>query len=159
MKRFFRYVIGPALVISLTAVAILVQQSIHADSIAPYSTRALPQSAPNDVATDQSAAACHCVVMLPVQAEMKPSRAVGVIVAFPSADDPRKVTLKWSAIGADNVEVRVGRPDGDLFAYSPAETWETGEWAADGLVFYLQDVTGGRPLLKENTIATLTIRR
>jgi hypothetical protein len=158
MKRFFWYVIGLALVISLTVAALLVQQSIHADSIAPYSTRALPPSvAYSDVTADQSA--CHCVVMLPVQIEMKPSRAVGVIVAFPSADDPRKVTLKWSAIGADNVEVRVGRPDGDLFAYSPAETWETGEWAADGLVFYLQDVTGGRPLLKENTIATLTIRR
>jgi hypothetical protein len=33
----------------------------------------------------------------------------------------------------------------------------TGKWVLDGTKVYLQDVTGGKPLTAEYTIATLTI--
>jgi len=32
----------------------------------------------------------------------------------------------------------------------------TGEWVTNGMVFYLQDATGGKPLTSANTLATFT---
>lgn len=57
------------------------------------------------------------------------------------------------------VEIRVDSPDGQLFALKDASgSQTTGKWVTDGTVFYLQDVTGGRPLLPEHTLATVTVR-
>ena len=69
-------------------------------------------------------------------------------------------TLTWSASGATIVEVRIGSPDGALFAHTGAEggTKETGRWLLDGTVIYLQDVSEGKPLTSANTIATETIK-
>ena len=57
------------------------------------------------------------------------------------------------------VEVRIDSPGGTLFA-SKANSGHapTGKWVTDGMVFYLQDVTGGKPLTPENTLATVTTR-
>lgn len=67
-------------------------------------------------------------------------------------------TLSWTATGTTAIEVRVGKPDGDLFAKAvPDGTWKTGKWVGDGMIFYLQDVSGGKPLTAENTIATLVV--
>jgi len=68
-------------------------------------------------------------------------------------------TLSWTSNGASAVEIRVGKPDGDLFAKSGPEPgkWTTGKWVGNGMMFYLQDVSGGKPLAPENTIATLVI--
>ncbi len=66
-------------------------------------------------------------------------------------------TLTWNTMGATDVEVRVWKPDGDLFAKSgPSGSWATGKWVNNGTVFYLQDVSGGKPLTSEYTITTLT---
>lgn len=69
-------------------------------------------------------------------------------------------TLTWSASGANRVELRIGSPDGALFAHSGPDggTKETGRWVLDGTVVYLQDVSNGRPLTSANTIATETIK-
>jgi parallel beta-helix repeat protein len=68
-------------------------------------------------------------------------------------------TLSWTAPGAELVEVRIGGPDGVLFAVSSSRgAAQTGLWITDGMTFYLQDVTGGKPLTAENTLATLVIR-
>jgi len=67
-------------------------------------------------------------------------------------------TLTWTATGTDAIEVRVGRPDGDLFAKAvPDGSWKTGKWVGNGMIFYLQDVSGGKPLTAENTIATAVV--
>ena len=66
-------------------------------------------------------------------------------------------TLSWKSRGTEAVEVRVGAPHGDLFSRSgPDGSARTGDWVYNGMVFYLQDVTGGKPLCAENTLATVT---
>ena len=68
-------------------------------------------------------------------------------------------TIAWTFKGATNVEVHVGSPDGPGFAGGEADgQWDTGKWVVDGTVFYLQDVSGGRALTPENTIATVTVK-
>jgi hypothetical protein len=69
-----------------------------------------------------------------------------------------ETTLTWTSAGATDLEVRVGKPDGDLFAKTgPAGSWKTGKWVGNGMKFFLQDVSGGKPLTAANTIATLTV--
>jgi hypothetical protein len=85
--------------------------------------------------------------------------------AFPNpiqvaAGDPLGMTtVSWNVPGVDRVEVRVGAPAGDLFAAGGSRGSEmTGHWVTDGLKFYLQDVSGGKPLTAANTLATVTVR-
>ena len=67
--------------------------------------------------------------------------------------------LSWTASGPETVEVRVGRPDGDLFAQTtPTSTADTGKWVTDGMTFYLQDATSGKPLTAKNTLAKVTVK-
>ena len=71
-----------------------------------------------------------------------------------------QVTLTWSSDATTTVEVRVGSPSGTLFTRSgPGEhTATTGAWVADRTSFYLQDVSGGRALTADATLATVTVR-
>lgn len=67
-------------------------------------------------------------------------------------------TISWNAPGAQFVEVRVGSPGGSLFAIGTSTgSAVTGSWITDGLTFYLQDITNGKPLTSAYTIGTLTI--
>lgn len=68
-------------------------------------------------------------------------------------------TLTWMAPGVQAVEVHIGSPDGVLFAdgYSRGSA-QTGLWVRDGMTFYLQDISGGKPLTAENTLATVVVR-
>jgi hypothetical protein len=68
-------------------------------------------------------------------------------------------TLTWSSRQGTQIEIRVGAPDGALFA-KPSQDGasQTGKWVADRTVFFMQDVTGGKPLTAENTIATAVVR-
>jgi hypothetical protein len=67
-------------------------------------------------------------------------------------------TLTWTSTGTTAVEIHVGKPDGDLFMRTgPSGTGTTHKWVGNGMVFYLQDVSGGRPLTRENTLATITV--
>jgi hypothetical protein len=67
-------------------------------------------------------------------------------------------TLTWTSTGTSAVEVHVGKPNGDLFAKTESSgTWTTAKWVGNGMVFYLQDVSAGKPLTRENTIATVTV--
>jgi hypothetical protein len=67
--------------------------------------------------------------------------------------------ISWIALGAEAVQVRVNTPDGDLFASgSDRGSAQTGLWVADGTTFYLQDVSNGKPLTAENTLATVVVR-
>ncbi len=66
-------------------------------------------------------------------------------------------TLFWNAPGVSLVELHVGSPAGPLFAQgaSQGSAIATG-WVREGLVFYLQDVSNGKPLTAANTLATVT---
>ncbi len=65
-------------------------------------------------------------------------------------------TLQWNAPMATAVEIHVGSPTGILFAAGGSSgTAPTGDWVTDGMVFYLQDVSGRKPLTPANTLATL----
>jgi hypothetical protein len=67
--------------------------------------------------------------------------------------------LTYTSDGPTLVEVRVGSPNGGLLAHTGANyTATTGKWVKDGSVFYLQDVTDGKPLNAENTLATVTVK-
>jgi parallel beta-helix repeat protein len=68
-------------------------------------------------------------------------------------------TISWSAPDSQIVDLRIGSPDGKLFAtVGNRGSIQTGAWVFDGMTFYLQDVTGGKPLTSENTLATLVVR-
>lgn len=83
--------------------------------------------------------------------------------------DPNPVRVcDGSSLGITNVsyafpqgalaEVHVDSPNGPLFA-APAANGKatTGKWVTDGMGFFLQDVSEGRPLTVENTLASVKV--
>jgi hypothetical protein len=67
-------------------------------------------------------------------------------------------TISWNAPNASSIEIHVGSPNGPLFASGGNHgSQQTGPWVTDGTTFYLQDVTGGKPLTANNTLATLVV--
>ena len=67
-------------------------------------------------------------------------------------------TINWNAPKATYIEIHVGSPNGPLFTYEGNRgSSQTGPWVADGTTFYLQDVTGGKPLTANNTLALLVV--
>lgn len=56
------------------------------------------------------------------------------------------------------VYVRANSPSGAGMAYAmtPGSS-PTGKWVGDGTVFYLQDVSNGKSLTPDNTLATVTV--
>ncbi len=67
-------------------------------------------------------------------------------------------TVSWNAPSGDLVQLRIGAPNGVLFAAGVSTgSAMTGPWVSDGMTFYLQDVTGGKPLTAANTLATLVV--
>jgi len=71
-----------------------------------------------------------------------------------------QTTLAWTSYGTSAVEVHVNAPDGNKFAGSGPGMFSatTGQWVRNGMAFYLQDVSNGRPLTSANTLATETMR-
>jgi len=67
--------------------------------------------------------------------------------------------LSWTSVGPGVVEMHVNSPNGDLLARTGANgTATTAKWVTNGMIFYLQDVTGGRSLTPDNTLATITVK-
>ncbi len=67
-------------------------------------------------------------------------------------------TIQWSAPSAQAVEIHVGSPTGTLFAGGGnTGSSSTGAWVTEGMSFYLQDTTGGKPLTAANTLAVLVV--
>lgn len=66
--------------------------------------------------------------------------------------------LSWNVMGVSTVSITIGAPNGQLFANAgPSGTATTGVWVSNGMTFYLQDTTGGKPLTAANTLATVTV--
>lgn len=69
-----------------------------------------------------------------------------------------QTTVSWSAPDAQLIEIHIGSPTGPLFTQQGNRgSVQTGPWAADGLTFYLQDISGGKPLTSDYTLATLVV--
>lgn len=68
-------------------------------------------------------------------------------------------TLSYTFPEGNPVEIRIGSPDGSPFA-RPDKSGEqaTGKWVTDGMQFFLQDVSNGKPLTKDHTLASVTVR-
>lgn len=72
--------------------------------------------------------------------------------------DRGATTLSYTFLEGDQVEVHLSSPNGPLFTRTGTSGQATtGEWVIDGTVFFLQDVTDGKPLTEEHTLATVTI--
>jgi subfamily B ATP-binding cassette protein MsbA len=84
----------------------------------------------------------------------------------PAAGEELGVTdLHWTVVGCTAAEIRLGAPDGPLFASveyragSPTDQVRTtGPWVSDGMTFFLQDVSGGKELTEEHTLAKVAVR-
>ena len=80
-------------------------------------------------------------------------------ITVTGAADLGMTTISWLAPSAEAVEIHVGSPDGDLFVGGGVRgSAETGLWVRDGMTFYLQDISGGKALTAENTLATVVVR-
>ena len=67
-------------------------------------------------------------------------------------------TISWNAPDAQVIEIHIGSPDGVVLTQQGNRgSIQTGTWVSDGLTFYLQDVTGGKPLTSDYTLATLVV--
>lgn len=68
-------------------------------------------------------------------------------------------TVRWSARGANVVEVRVGAPDGSIWTSGgPSGSGETGPWVSDGTTFYLQNASNGNGAGFQNTLAKVVVK-
>jgi hypothetical protein len=77
---------------------------------------------------------------------------------FTASNGAGRATLAWNAPGVGEVDLRIGSPDGvSMGRHHSYGTTTTGDWASAGLTFYLQDVSGGRPLTAENTLGVVRI--
>ena len=66
------------------------------------------------------------------------------------------ISLAWNAPAATEVDIRIGAANGTSLGKQGAYgTTTTGQWVTDGMMFYLQDVSGGKPLTAENTLGTV----
>jgi parallel beta-helix repeat protein len=67
-------------------------------------------------------------------------------------------TINWIAPGTEAVEIHIGGPAGKLLAEGGDRgSAQTGVWVTDGMTFYLQDVTNGKPLTGDYTLATFVV--
>lgn len=72
--------------------------------------------------------------------------------------DGRAVTTIFWLAPVPNVQVRIGTPGGVLFAEGQSVgTATTGNWVKPGMVFYLQDASGGDPTSPNHTLRRLEI--
>jgi hypothetical protein len=66
--------------------------------------------------------------------------------------------LVWTISPPRQCEIRVGAPDGKLFSVASASgSQKTEKWVRNGMTFFLQDVSAGRTLAPENTLAQVTV--
>ncbi len=66
--------------------------------------------------------------------------------------------LFWTIFPPRECQIRIGAPDGKLFAAAAASgSSKTDKWVRNGMKFFLQDVSGGRPLTMANTLAEVTV--
>jgi hypothetical protein len=101
-----------------------------------------------------------------VSVSAQPPGGLGILdatvnpILVSSAGETGSTTLRWTAPAAvQEVELRINAPDGQLLiSGGPNGAADAGPWVSDGMTFYLQDVTSGKPLTVANTLDTLVVR-
>src|SRR5262249_18409413 len=100
-----------------------------------------------------------------LEARTAKSTPSGAISAQPNPFKPDsqrlgQTILSWMTYATSEIEVRVNAPDGPVFAKTGPGRFsqETGRWIRDGTSFYLQNVSAGRALTPENTLAIVTLK-
>jgi hypothetical protein len=126
--------------------------SVPAGHVVSDGTAFYLQDATNDDATSATNTLGTLVVHLLqpsapfLIANPNPAQSLGLGVAT--------TTLQWNASAGSTVQIRVGSPTGTLFAEGGSTgTATTEKWVTNGMLFYLQDITGGKPLTAANTLA------
>ncbi len=68
-------------------------------------------------------------------------------------------TIYWNCPSSvQYIQIRVGSPTGPLFTTNTGTgSMRTGAWVTDGQVFFLQDITNGKAVIADNTLATLIV--
>lgn len=68
-----------------------------------------------------------------------------------------ETTIVWTTI-APLVEIRIGGPNGKLFARGGSKgSAQTGHWVGNKMTFYLQDLTATDPSADSATLGRLTV--
>ena len=84
--------------------------------------------------------------------------AIPPFIAEPDANGLGAVELKWSAAQGTRTEIHVNAPDGPMLTSGGAVGQaRTEHWVKDGMEFFLQDVTEGKPLAPEFTLARIRV--
>ena len=70
-----------------------------------------------------------------------------------------QTTIPWYApASVQYIQIRVGSPTGPLFTTNfPQGSMMTNVWVTDGMVLYMQDITNGKALNANNTIAKVIL--
>jgi 6-phosphogluconolactonase len=77
---------------------------------------------------------------------------------WPGSNGLGVTTLAWNAPSATDVEIHIASPNGPNMGRHPnSGVTTTDAWVADGMSFYLQDVSGGKPLTSANTLGTVRV--
>ena len=84
--------------------------------------------------------------------------AIPPFIAQPDAHGLGMVELKWTAAAGLRTEIHVNAPDGPLLTSGGAMgEARTENWVKDGTEFFLQDVTEGKPLTPDFTLARVRV--
>jgi GT2 family glycosyltransferase/2-polyprenyl-3-methyl-5-hydroxy-6-metoxy-1,4-benzoquinol methylase len=137
----------------------------HALSSHIAEAEALKQQLSDELRGGKLARGLRVLTQSRLAGEPTPARPRGSIALSPNpigvfdGSDRASAVVSWNASDVTDVEVRVGAPDGNLFASGgPSGSERTEGWVEDEMVFYLQNVSGSLPLTPENTLATVTAR-
>jgi hypothetical protein len=93
-----------------------------------------------------------------------PASSTAAITATPltvaAGQSTGRTTVSWQASGVGSVQIRIGSPTGPAMTglEGPFGSASTGDWAVDGMLFYLQDASDGDSLGPAKTLASVQVR-
>jgi hypothetical protein len=108
--------------------------------------------------TSEFTIATQTIGFTPIQPQVSFQASPNPILV-PAGQNVGSTTIYWTAPSwASTVEVHIGAPDGPVVAQGNSiGNVQTGSWVTDGMLFYLQDTTKGKPLTAANTLAILPV--
>lgn len=126
-------------------------------TVRPGATTSYTLTAQNDAGSQRATTT--------VTVKDQPPSGLKIITASPNPiltgdANTAETTISWSAPSSvKNVEIHTGAPDGPpVMAGGASGKFQTHRGLTDGTVYYLQDVSGGKPLLVANTLDTIAVR-
>ena len=92
-------------------------------------------------------------------------RSIGILRATPNPVEVSDISgtgtvlLKWQSFLTKKVELHIDSPDGQIIhSGNSSGSFTTGNWIANDMVFYLQDISGGMNLSPSNTLSKVTVK-